>query len=212
VYQQIDPRTGAKLSRPRGRYRTFADHLARAHRRRAARHRRTAHRTRTRSRPGDPATRRLLRGHHLVLQVHLGAARLHPGNERRARLGDDQQTAAYWAGREQAFQEALHRANRAALEYLQAWAGITRTGYHGTRIDGRDPGRFEPAGLIVTSWLQGTSLLPGVEDADDSGTGDADGRKSQRPAGGCGRALWSVRCRWWSARCRCQSTTSVGVT
>ena len=35
--------------------------------------------------------------------------------------------------------------------------GITRTGYHGTRIDGREPGRFEPAGLIVTSWLQGTS-------------------------------------------------------
>jgi AAA domain-containing protein/TrwC relaxase len=51
----------------------------------------------------------------------------------------------------------LHRANRAALEYLQAWAGVTRTGYHGTRIDGREPGRFESAGLIVTSWLQGTS-------------------------------------------------------
>ena len=51
----------------------------------------------------------------------------------------------------------LHRANRAALEYLQAWAGITRTGYHGTRVDGREPGRFETAGLIVTSWLQGTS-------------------------------------------------------
>ena len=51
----------------------------------------------------------------------------------------------------------LHRANRAALEYLQAWAGITRTGYHGTRVDGREPGRFEAAGLIVTSWLQGTS-------------------------------------------------------
>ena len=78
-------------------------------------------------------------------------------NERRARLAGDRQAAAYWAGREQAFQEVLHRANRAALEYLQAWAGITRTGYHGTRIDGREPGRFEPAGLIVTSWLQGTS-------------------------------------------------------
>jgi hypothetical protein len=52
-------------------------------------------------------------------------------------------------------------------------------------------------------------VLPGVEDADDSGAGDADGRKSQRPAGGCGGALWSVRCRWWSARCRCQSTTSL---
>ena len=72
-------------------------------------------------------------------------------------MAGDQQAAAYWAGREQAFQEILHRANRAALEYLQAWAGITRTGYHGTRVDGREPGRFEPAGLIVTSWLQGTS-------------------------------------------------------
>ena len=29
VYQQIDPRTGAKLGRARGRYATFADHLAR---------------------------------------------------------------------------------------------------------------------------------------------------------------------------------------
>src|SRR6266480_6565733 len=72
-------------------------------------------------------------------------------------MGGYQRPAAYWAGREQAFQEILHRANRAALEYMQAWAGITRTGYHGTRIDGREPGRFESAGLIVTSWLQGTS-------------------------------------------------------
>ena len=78
-------------------------------------------------------------------------------NERRAHLTGDQRAAAYWAGREQAFQEVLHKANRAALEYLQTWAGITRTGYHGTRIDGREPGRFETAGLIVTSWLQGTS-------------------------------------------------------
>ncbi len=49
-----------------------------AHGRRAARHRRTAHRTRTRSRPGHPAARRLLRRHHLLLQVHLDPARLHP--------------------------------------------------------------------------------------------------------------------------------------
>src|SRR5208282_4720035 len=78
-------------------------------------------------------------------------------NQRRARLAEDQQAAAYWAEREKTFQKILHRANRAALEYMQAWAGVTRTGYHGTRIDGREPGRFEPAGLIVTSWLQGTS-------------------------------------------------------
>jgi hypothetical protein len=29
VYQQTDPGTGARLGRPRGRYPTFADHLAR---------------------------------------------------------------------------------------------------------------------------------------------------------------------------------------
>jgi AAA domain/TrwC relaxase len=78
-------------------------------------------------------------------------------NERRAWLARDEPAAAYWARREQAFQEVLHRANRAALEYLQAWAGITRTGHHGIRVDGREPGRFELAGLIVTSWLQGAS-------------------------------------------------------
>jgi hypothetical protein len=37
------------------------------------------------------------------------------------------------------------------------WAGVTRSGYHGVRVDGQEPGRFEEAGLIVTSWLQGTS-------------------------------------------------------
>jgi hypothetical protein len=51
----------------------------------------------------------------------------------------------------------LHRANRAALQYAQSWAGVTRSGYHGARVDGQEPGRFEEAGLIVTSWLQGTS-------------------------------------------------------
>ena len=33
----------------------------------------------------------------------------------------------------------------------------TQPRIRGTRIDGREPGRFEPTGLIVTSWLQGTS-------------------------------------------------------
>ncbi len=51
----------------------------------------------------------------------------------------------------------LRAANRAGLEYVQRWAGITRTGYHGTRREGQDAGRFKEAELIVTSWLQGTS-------------------------------------------------------
>jgi hypothetical protein len=76
---------------------------------------------------------------------------------RRARLAGDERGEGYWAGREERFQEILHSANRAALEYAQTWAGVTRTGYHGVRVEGQEPGRFEQAGLIVTSWLQGTS-------------------------------------------------------
>ena len=39
---------------------------------------------------------------------------------------------------------------------MRAW-GVTRTGYHGVRVDGQEPGRFEQAALVVSSWLQGTS-------------------------------------------------------
>ena len=64
--------------------------------------------------------------------------------------------AACWDAREAEFQQVLQDANRAGLEHLQQWA-MTRTGYHGTRVDGQEPGRFEPPGIVVTSWLQGTS-------------------------------------------------------
>ena len=157
VYQQTDPHTGAKLGRPRGRYPTFADHLARLQ---AAEPHATAERLIELEREAAQATRQPAAYYDITISFSKSISVLHASireNERRARMGGDQQTAAYWAGREQAFQEVLHRANRAALEYLQAWAGITRTGYHGIRVDGREPGRFEPAGLIVTSWLQGTS-------------------------------------------------------
>jgi conjugative relaxase-like TrwC/TraI family protein len=157
VYRQTDPRTGARLGRPRGRYPTFADHLARLM---AAEPHATAERLIELEREAARATRQPAAYYDVTVSFSKSISVLHASireNERRARMGGDQEAAAYWAGREQAFQEVLHRANRAALEYLQAWAGITRTGYHGTRIDGREPGRFEPAGLIVTSWLQGTS-------------------------------------------------------
>src|SRR5262249_4996155 len=78
-------------------------------------------------------------------------------NERRARLAGDERAEANWAAREARFQEILHAANRAALAYLQTWAGVTRTGYHGVRLDGHERGRFEAAGLIISSWLQGAS-------------------------------------------------------
>jgi TrwC relaxase len=157
VYWQTDPRTGAKLGRPRGRYPTFADHLARLT---AAEPHATAERLIELEREAAQATRQPAAYYDVTVSFSKSISVLHASlreNERRARQDGDQQAAAYWAGREQQFQEVLHRANRAALEYLQAWAGITRTGYHGTRVDGREPGRFEAAGLIVTSWLQGTS-------------------------------------------------------
>ena len=157
VYQQTDPRTGARLGRPRGRYPTFADHLARLT---AAEPHATAERLIELEREAAQATRQPAAYYDVTVSFSKSISVLHASlreNERRARLAGDQQEAAYWAKREQAFQEVLHWANRAALEYAQAWAGITRTGYHGSRIDGREPGRFEPAGLIVTSWLQGTS-------------------------------------------------------
>ena len=147
-----------RQARPaRGRYPTFADHLARLQ---AAEPHATAERLIELEREAARATRQPAAYYDVTVSFSKSISVLHASlreNERRARLGGDRQAAAYWAGREQEFQEALHRANRAALEYMQAWAGITRTGYHGTRVDGREPGRFEAAGLIVTSWLQGTS-------------------------------------------------------
>jgi AAA domain/TrwC relaxase len=157
AYQQIDPRTGARLGRARGQYLTFADHLVRLT---AAEPHATAERLIELEREAAQATRQPAVYTDVTVSFSKSISVLHASireNERRSRLAGDQQAAAYWASREQVFQEVLHRANRAALEYLQAWAGITRTGYHGTRVDGREPGRFEPAGLIVTSWLQGTS-------------------------------------------------------
>jgi len=157
VYRQVDPRTGARLGRARGRYATFADHLARL---RAAEPHATAERLIELEREAARATRQPAVYTDVTVSFSKSISVLHASireNERRARLAGDQSATAYWSEREHAFQEILHRANRAALEYLQAWAGVTRTGYHGTQIDGREPGRFEPAGLIVTSWLQGTS-------------------------------------------------------
>ena len=157
VYQQIDPRTGAGLGRARGRYATFADHLAQLT---ASEPYATAERLIELEREAAQATRQPAVYIDVTVSFSKSISVLHASireNERRARLAGEPKAATYWAGREQVFQEILHRANRAALEYLQAWAGITRTGYHGTRVDGREQGRFEAAGLIVTSWLQGTS-------------------------------------------------------
>ena len=164
IYQQIDPRTGAQLGRPRGRYPAFADHLARLT---AAEPHATAERLIELEREAAQLTRQPAAYTDVTISFSKSISVLHASireNERRAHLAGDQQAAAYWARREQQFQEILHEANQAALEYLQAWAGFTRTGYHGTQVNGREPGRFEATGLIVTSWLQGTSRAGDPQD------------------------------------------------
>src|ERR1035441_2673552 len=156
VYQQCNPWTGDKLGRPRGSYAKFADHLARLG---AAEPHATAERVVELEREAARAARQPAVYTDVTISFSKSISVLHASlreNARRAQLASDERAAAYWAGQETKFQEVLHRGNRAALEYLQLWAGVTRSGYHGTRVDGQEPGRFEEAGLIVTSWLQGT--------------------------------------------------------
>jgi conjugative relaxase-like TrwC/TraI family protein len=157
VYEQIDPRTGEKLGRPRGSYTKYADHLARL---KAAEPHATAERLIELERQAAQATRQPAVYTDVTVSFSKSISVLHASireNARRARLASDERAVAYWAGQEERFQAVLQRANRAALQYAQRWAGVTRTGYHGARVDGQEPGRFEETGLIVTSWLQGTS-------------------------------------------------------
>jgi TrwC relaxase len=145
------------LGRRRGRYTKFADHLARLT---AAEPHATAERVIELEREAAQVTRQPATYTDVTVSFSKSISVLHASireNARRARLAGDHRALAYWSEREETFQGILHRANRATLEYLQEWAGVTRTGYHGVRVDGHEPGRFEEAGLIVTSWLQGTS-------------------------------------------------------
>ena len=98
VYQQIDPRTGARLGRARGRYATFADHLARL---KAAEPHATAERLIELEREAAQATRQPAAYTDVTVSFSKSISVLHASireNERRARLAGDQQAAAYWAG------------------------------------------------------------------------------------------------------------------
>jgi hypothetical protein len=160
AYRQLDPRTGEKLGRSRGNYAKFADHLARL---RAAEPHATTERLLELEREAAQATRQAPVYVDMTVSFSKSISVFHASireNERRARLAGDTAGAAWWAGIEQRYQEIVQAANRAGLEYVQEWAGITRTGYHGTRVDGTaggETGRFEEALLVVSSWLQGTS-------------------------------------------------------
>jgi hypothetical protein len=85
-------------------------------------------------------------------------------NARRAREAGDEPAAAWWDAAERRFAEIQQEANVRSLEHLQEWAGITRTGYHGRKVNDRELGKWEPAELLVTSWQQGTSRAGEMHD------------------------------------------------
>jgi TrwC relaxase len=72
-------------------------------------------------------------------------------------MAGDQAGTAYWDVREQQLSEVLQAANAAAMEYAHRWAAVTRTGYHGAKVNGQETGRWQAARAMLTSWLQGTS-------------------------------------------------------
>jgi hypothetical protein len=80
-------------------------------------------------------------------------------NARQARLAGNAVAAAWWDYRERKFSEVLQAANLAALRHAQEWAGMTRTGSHVGRVRGeQETGRWESAGLAVTSWLRAPAV------------------------------------------------------
>jgi TrwC relaxase len=78
-------------------------------------------------------------------------------NAARARDRGDLEVAVWWDERDMRFCEILQEADAAAMDHLQTWAGVTRIGYHGRQVNGRELGKWVPAEMVGTSWLQGTS-------------------------------------------------------
>jgi len=156
VYAQVDPRDGTKLGRSPGGYKAREELLKEFLR---AEPHATAERIAELERQASQAARRSPVYTDVTVSMSKSVSILHASireNERQARLAGDEAAAAYWRGQDERFQEVLQDANRAGLEHLQRWA-VTRTGYHGKRVDGQEPGRYEDAGMVITSWLQGTS-------------------------------------------------------
>jgi hypothetical protein len=157
VYQQVHPVTGERMGRAPGGYAKTKDILVRlleaephaTGERRLELEREAAQQTRR-----SPAYTDVTASHDKTISIVHAAIR---ERERQARLAGDEQAAMLWEARERRWQEILQEGNRRGLEYMQEMAGWTRTGYHGKRVDGVEPGRWERALPVVTTWLQGTN-------------------------------------------------------
>jgi len=158
VYNMIDPRTGVRLpGRAPGSYAKFAEILSR---KLAAEPHATRERYLQLEREAAQETRRSPVYTDITIAHNKSVSVLHASfreQARRARLAGDTRGEALWRAREERVQEILQQANHAALEWMQEQAGFTRTGYHGGRVDGVEPGRWARALPVVTTWLQGTN-------------------------------------------------------
>jgi TrwC relaxase/AAA domain len=157
VYRQVHPVTRQRMGRTPGGYAKTKEILARML---AAEPHATAERRLELEREAAQHTRRspaytdVTASHDKTISIVHAAIR---EQEQRARLAGDEQATVLWRAREARWQEILQEGNRRGLEYMQQMAGWTRTGYHGKRIEGVEPGRWERALPIVTTWLQGTN-------------------------------------------------------
>ena len=156
TYSQIHPQTGEQLGRkPSGRdkYEELLNRMKAAEPHATAERidemQRIAHQESRRSAPYTDVTVSLVKS---VSIFHTSIKE----NERQARLAGDEAGARWWADREAEVQEALQAANQAAMQHLQDWAQ-TRTGSGVARVGDEDTVKFEPTGLVISSWLQGTS-------------------------------------------------------
>ena len=90
-------------------------------------------------------------------KIDLDLPRL-PGRERPpGPPGRRPRRRAYWSGLVAEVDDMIWQAVHAGFGYFQREAGYTRTGSHGTRVNGRETGQWREADLAVAHWLQHTS-------------------------------------------------------
>jgi hypothetical protein len=158
VYSLADPTTGKHLGGPRRDFtRSYEARLAQL---RTAEPHATADRVHQLEHQARQDTRQSPAYTDVTLNYSKSISLLHGSireNAARARDTGDLAAAAWWDERDARLCDILQQANTAGMEHLQTWAGVTRTGYHGRMVSRRELGKWEPAELVGTSWLQATS-------------------------------------------------------
>ena len=162
VYSQVHPMTGERLGRAAAgagrveerRLAYLAELLAAEPHATKDRQRALAWQATVETRPTAPYTDVTVSFSKSVSVLHASIRE----NARQAREAGNAAAAAWWDRAERRFSEILQEGNLAGLRHVQEWAGVTRAGSHAARVGAdQETGRWVSAGLVVTSWLQGTS-------------------------------------------------------